>query len=190
MRITQHILEVFSYCPQPTDQKKQSNIKYVACTCSTTRRSTRVCYPFHCMKVSTNSCIGSQRVSHPAARHTRHSQQQMHTGLCRMCTAHVRIQCVFLLPKMENETSLKMQSLKALPAHPDCFLDHSRNWLPEPAPFPSPKLWHSSSLDKRHPAQSKSVSRCNGQKQPNRHLLMNLSKSALAVDKIFLQLHA
>ena len=157
-------------------------------------RSTGVCYPFHCMIVSTNSFIGSQRVSHPAARHTRHTQDTVNNRCTQACVVCAQHKCVYSVSFCFRRWRMRQVSRCSRSRLPLPILTAS--WTPfatgslSQHRFLHTKLWHSSSLDKRHPAQSKSVSRCNGQKQPNRHLLMNLSKSALAVDKIFLQLPA
>ena len=71
---------------------------------------------------TTNSLIGSQRVSRPAAPLTKHTQDTV--NIRYNTKEQVRIPCV-LFPKMENATSLKKQSPKALSACAATTLNYS-----------------------------------------------------------------
>ena len=129
---------------------------------------TGVCYSLHFMKATTSCFIGSHRVSHPAAPLIKHTHKTHSTPDTHKLALYVHstseYPVCFSIRKMRDETSLEKQSPTTPSAHPDCFLDPSGDCLPQPALSPSAALWHSASHDQRHPARSKSVTRCDGLK--------------------------
>ena len=61
MRILHHVLEVFSHCPQPTDQRKQSDIEDVAWTRLTSREQIHSLYKLlECVKFN---CVFQPRTT-------------------------------------------------------------------------------------------------------------------------------
>ena len=122
------MLEVFSYCPQPTDPSQQSDER-----CGSTTQG-QIHLEFvdllNSLKVSTNSFhwIQPPLVDFPkgyvnTGQTTARDIQSSNDSLCCMSP------CAFLVPKMEDEVNLKKQSPEASSAQSACFLDSSCGWL-------------------------------------------------------------
>ena len=133
----QHILEVFSYCPRPTDQKEQSNIEDVAWTRLTARGQIQWSLLLFSCRESHNKLLPWITPCVPPSHSFDQAQDivnNRYTQACAVCAQHKCVSRVsFWFPKVENETSLKKKSSTAPSAHPDCFLDSSRDWIPRPS---------------------------------------------------------
>ena len=79
-----------------------------------------------------------------------------------VCALHICVSSAsYLFPKLEDEISLKKQSPAAFSAQPDCFMDSSHVWLPQPALSPLVALW--SDAKNRKPITD--LSACNGPRE-------------------------